>query len=91
MALCLAESLTACGGFDAADQMRHYVRWYREGCAVFERYSPMENEAEIARRTSVLRQGTLLIPFRSACEIRSVAQGLSRQTTAGQGKGRQED
>jgi len=31
MALCLAESLVACGGFDAADQMRRYVRWYREG------------------------------------------------------------
>jgi len=31
MALCLAESLIECGGFDAADQMRRYVRWYREG------------------------------------------------------------
>jgi ADP-ribosyl-[dinitrogen reductase] hydrolase len=31
MALCLAESLLACGAFDAADQMRRYVRWYREG------------------------------------------------------------
>jgi len=31
MALCLAESLSECGGFDAADQMRRYVRWYREG------------------------------------------------------------
>jgi ADP-ribosyl-[dinitrogen reductase] hydrolase len=31
MALCLAESLIACGRFDAADQMRRYVRWYREG------------------------------------------------------------
>jgi ADP-ribosylglycohydrolase len=31
MALCLAESLVECGGFDAADQMRRYVRWYREG------------------------------------------------------------
>ena len=29
--LCLAESLVECGGFDAADQMRRYVRWYREG------------------------------------------------------------
>lgn len=27
MALCLAESLLACQGFDAADQMRRYVRW----------------------------------------------------------------
>ncbi len=32
MALCLAESLIECGGFDAADQMRRYVRWYHEGC-----------------------------------------------------------
>ena len=31
MALCLAESLLECGGFDAADQMRRYVRWWREG------------------------------------------------------------
>lgn len=31
MALCLAESLVDCGGFDPADQMRRYVRWYREG------------------------------------------------------------
>lgn len=31
MALCLAESLIKCGGFDAHDQMRRYVRWYREG------------------------------------------------------------
>ena len=27
MALCLAESLISCRGFDAADQMRRYVRW----------------------------------------------------------------
>ncbi len=31
MALCLAESLIECGGFDPADQMRRYVRWWREG------------------------------------------------------------
>lgn len=31
MALCLAESLIVRGGFDAGDQMRRYVRWYREG------------------------------------------------------------
>ena len=31
MALCLATSLIECGGFDAADQMRRYVRWWREG------------------------------------------------------------
>jgi ADP-ribosylglycohydrolase len=31
MALCLAESLVECEGFDAADQMRRYVRWYRDG------------------------------------------------------------
>ncbi|WP_221794903.1 ADP-ribosylglycohydrolase family protein [Oceanobacter mangrovi] len=31
MALCLAESLIACDGFDAADQMDRYERWYREG------------------------------------------------------------
>ncbi|HET8985726.1 MAG TPA: ADP-ribosylglycohydrolase family protein [Trueperaceae bacterium] len=31
MALCLAESLVVCGGFDARDQMERYVRWYRDG------------------------------------------------------------
>jgi len=31
MALCLAESLLGCGGFDPADQMRRYVRWWKEG------------------------------------------------------------
>jgi len=31
MALCLAESLLACDGFDAADQMRRYVAWRDTG------------------------------------------------------------
>ncbi|MEE4175858.1 MAG: ADP-ribosylglycohydrolase family protein [Xanthomonadales bacterium] len=31
MALCLAESLVECGGFDAGDQMERYLRWWREG------------------------------------------------------------
>jgi ADP-ribosylglycohydrolase len=31
MALCLADSLLSCGGFDAADQMNRYVRWMNEG------------------------------------------------------------
>jgi len=31
MALCLAESLVECNGFDPADQMRRYLRWWREG------------------------------------------------------------
>ncbi|MCB0014921.1 MAG: ADP-ribosylglycohydrolase family protein [Anaerolineales bacterium] len=31
MALCLAVSLVEQGGFDPADQMQRYVRWYREG------------------------------------------------------------
>lgn len=31
MALCLAESLLECDGFDAADQMRRYLRWKDEG------------------------------------------------------------
>lgn len=31
MTLCLAESLLACHGFDPADQMTRYVRWWREG------------------------------------------------------------
>jgi ADP-ribosyl-[dinitrogen reductase] hydrolase len=31
MALCLAESLIECQGFDPIDQLQRYVRWYREG------------------------------------------------------------
>jgi len=31
MALCLADSLIECGGFDPTDQMRRYVRWLRQG------------------------------------------------------------
>jgi ADP-ribosylglycohydrolase len=31
MALCLAESLVECGGFDPVDQLARYVRWYRHG------------------------------------------------------------
>lgn len=31
MALCLAESLLEKGGFDAADQMNRYVRWWQSG------------------------------------------------------------
>lgn len=31
MALCLAASLVACRGFDAADQMQRYWAWYQEG------------------------------------------------------------
>ncbi len=31
LALCLAESLVECKGFNAADQMKKYLRWYKEG------------------------------------------------------------
>ncbi len=31
MALCLAESLIECLGFDPTDQMERYVRWYKSG------------------------------------------------------------
>ena len=31
MALCLADSLLACQGFDAQDQLQRYVRWWQEG------------------------------------------------------------
>ena len=31
MALCLAESLVECDGHDPGDQMRRYLRWWREG------------------------------------------------------------
>jgi len=31
MALCLAESLITCRGFDARDQMERYVRWWKTG------------------------------------------------------------
>jgi ADP-ribosylglycohydrolase len=31
MALCLADSLVKCGGFNARDQMERYVRWWKDG------------------------------------------------------------
>jgi ADP-ribosyl-[dinitrogen reductase] hydrolase len=31
MAMCLAESLVECQGFDPVDQLTRYLRWYREG------------------------------------------------------------
>src|SRR3954447_10436038 len=31
MALCLAESLVECRGFEAVDQLERYVRWYHDG------------------------------------------------------------
>lgn len=31
MALCLAESLIECNGFDPVDQLRRYLRWWHEG------------------------------------------------------------
>jgi ADP-ribosylglycohydrolase len=31
LALCLAESLLECKGFDPVDQLRRYTRWYRDG------------------------------------------------------------
>ncbi|WP_312321083.1 ADP-ribosylglycohydrolase family protein [Stenotrophomonas sp.] len=31
MAMCLAESLVRCGGFDARDQMNRYANWYQHG------------------------------------------------------------
>ena len=31
LALCLAESLVECRGFDPVDQLQRYVRWWREG------------------------------------------------------------
>ena len=31
MALCLATSLLAVGGFDARDQMERYLKWYESG------------------------------------------------------------
>jgi ADP-ribosylglycohydrolase len=31
MALCLAESLIECNGFDPGDQLERYLRWYRTG------------------------------------------------------------
>ena len=31
MALCLAESLVECGGFEPVDQMQRYLRWWQDG------------------------------------------------------------
>lgn len=32
MALCLADSLVECGGFEPIDQLARYTRWWRDGC-----------------------------------------------------------
>jgi len=47
MALCLAESLVECKGFDALDQMTRYVRWWKEG-----HLSSIGNCFDIGRATS---------------------------------------
>ena len=31
MALCLVDSLITCKGFDPLDQLRRYIRWFRQG------------------------------------------------------------
>lgn len=47
MAICLAESLIKCRGFDARDQMQRYVRWWREGV-----HSPTGRCFDIGNATS---------------------------------------
>lgn len=39
MALCLAESLIECRGFNPLDQMERYLRWYRHGYMSCKRYA----------------------------------------------------
>src|SRR5215218_2084820 len=51
MALCLAESLVECRGFDPVDQLRRYVRWYREG-----RWSSTETCFDIGNATAAALQ-----------------------------------
>ncbi len=47
MAMCLAESLVECRGFDACDQMQRYIRWWREGV-----HSPTGRCFDIGNATS---------------------------------------
>ena len=61
MALCLATSLLESGGFDPLDQMRRYLRWFREGLPVIDggmlrhrRHHPRSPGALRADRRAVL-------------------------------------
>jgi ADP-ribosyl-[dinitrogen reductase] hydrolase len=54
MALCLAESLVECRGFDPADQMRRYVRWWRQG--------HLSSTGRCGRRLPLLRRPDLRCP-----------------------------
>ena len=72
MALCLAESLVECGGFDSADQMKRYVRWWREG------YLSSNGECfDIGRTVSAAlrRFEQTGEPFSGATEPRSAGNG----------------
>jgi ADP-ribosyl-[dinitrogen reductase] hydrolase len=72
MALCLAESLLARGGFDARDQMERYVRWYLTGyMSPTGRYFDIGNTV----RQALLRFRETGDPFAGSTHPRSAGNG----------------
>jgi len=72
MALCLAESLVECGSFNAHDQMKRYVRWWKEGYLSSNgRCFDIGNTVSQALR-QFLRTGD---PFAGSTEPRSAGNG----------------
>jgi ADP-ribosyl-[dinitrogen reductase] hydrolase len=72
MALCLAESLLECNGFDPRDQMNRYVRWWREGYL-----SPTGECFDIGNTTATALQDFLRTdnPYSGSTDPRSAGNG----------------
>jgi ADP-ribosylglycohydrolase len=83
MALCLAESLIETGRFDPADQLKRYLRWWREGhlsstgeCFDIARRSPVPG----SRRSSISQRRKSCSPTRISSRLKSATAGSRRQT-----------
>jgi len=72
MALCLAESLIERLGFDPADQMERYVRWYRQG-----HLSSTERcfDIGVTTRAALLRFSTEGSPYAGSTDPRAAGNG----------------
>lgn len=78
MALCLAESLIECRGFEAADQMRRYRRWRDEGQA-----SPVFEKKTGGVSVRIPRASGIGVQAVSANRPRQGLSDLSRLATSG--------
>lgn len=72
MALCLAESLLECQGFDARDQMERYLRWWQDGylssnCECFDIGNTV--------RRSLQRYRKIGDPFAGSIDLNTVGNG----------------